>query len=328
MTSIAQTTAPTAQDSPEVTCHRVLAQPFVNQLDPRIEADCDSTAYYFGIDRPKDYEAARACAYMERNAALTKKSPDTDAESNMFYGPGVLSMVYANGEGTARNLDLARRFVCESRFATPSEMATRLRLLDRIAVTPTLSPHFDLCNTADPGPSEGWCASVQVRLNEAKRYAEMVKIFETLTPKGQDAFKALQAAESAFEQLRIVKEVDLTGTARAAFSLRDEDRLRTQYVSDLKLIAEPGFSQPVTLAVAQAALDKEYANVRANGPKIFANSTITVAGVEETQRAWVKLVAAWRNYVAVAYPGVSGDAVATQLTRERLHYMKLLSAFR
>jgi hypothetical protein len=324
------------QDAPPAACSAILARPFDGGLDPRVQPDCDSTAFYFGIGRDKDFAAARTCGFIERFNHV-------DKDGSMFTGPGILSMVFANGEGGPRDLDLARRFVCENKEAAPAEIETRLALLDKIAAAlqppppaqpgqfpppprPQPPPHFSLCATSSTGLSWGWCTTLQVRINDAKRYDEMVKIVDGLTPQGVEAFKKLQTAEGDFETVRSSKEVDLTGAARAAWTLQEQDRVRAQFVSDLKLFSTPGFSEPVTVAVVDGLVDKDYASVRLNGASLFRGTTITVAGVDETQRSWLKYRDAWRAYEGVVNPTVSGDAVATQIGRERLTQLhKLLN---
>jgi len=323
------------QEPPPAACAAILAKPFDGGLDPRIEPDCDSTAYYYGIGREKDYAMARSCALIER-------IDHVDKDGSLFTGAGILSMVFANGEGTPRDLDLARRFVCENKEAATAETEARLQLLDKIAAAlqppppplpgqfpppprPQPPPHFSLCATTSTGLSWGWCTALTVRQNDAKRYDEMVKIVNGLTPQGVEAFKTLQTAEGAFEAVRSDKEVDQTGAARGAWILQEQDRVRAQFVSDLKLFSTPDFSEPVTLAVVDAVLDKAYNNLRANGADVFRGTTITVAGVDETQIAWRKYRDAWRAYESVVNPKVSGDAVATQLSRERLTQIHKLS---
>ena len=311
-------------DAPEpqpAACAAALAKPFDGGLDPHVPPDCDSSAYYYGIGRDKDYVAARVCALIERYNKV-------DKDGSLFTGAGILSMVYANGEGTPRDIDLAKRFTCEIKEADFAETDARLKLLDKIAVATKDVPHFDLCKTASNGTSWGWCESIELRLHDAKRYDEMVKIVEGLTPQGVEAFKALQTAEGDFETLRSEKEIDLTGAARGAWTLQEQDRLRAQFVSDLKLFSTAGYSQPVTLATVEALINKDLASIRLNGPKNFQGTTITVAGVEETQRAWLKYRAAWLAYEGVVNPTVSSDAIATQISRERLtHLHKLNTTF-
>jgi hypothetical protein len=306
---------------PPAICSGPLARPFDGGLDPRIPLDCDSSAYYFGIGRDKDLVMAKSCALIERINHV-------DKDGSLFTGPGILSMVFANGDGTPRDIDLARRFVCENKEASAEEIEARLKQLDNIEKAPRDTPRFDLCKTAKTGITLGWCASIQLRVNDAKRYDTMVKIVDGETPQAIEAFKKLQAAESAFEEARASKEIDLTGTAEAALTIQEEDRLRAQFVADLKLFNTPTYSQPVTLAVVDSHIADEYAIVRAKGPVIFRGTTLSVSGVDETQALWLKYRDAWRAYEAIVNPTIPGDAIATQLSRERLYHMhKLATTF-
>jgi len=306
-------------EPPPAACLSILAKPFDGGLDPRIEPDCDATAYYFGIGRDKDYAAAKSCALIERINHVEAK------DGSPFPGAGILSMIYANGDGTPRDLDLARRFVCENKEASTAETEARLALLDKIAKTPQTAGRFSVCGVANSTLTLGWCASLQLRVADGIRYDEMVKIVDKLSPQGVEAFKKLQAAEGDFEAARAQKEVDLTGAARAVWVMQEQDRVRAQFVSDLKLFNTAGYAQPVTLTVVDAALNKDYANLRANGASLFRGTTLTVAGVEETQAAWLKYRDAWRAYEGVVNPTVSGDAVVTQIERERLTQLHKLS---
>jgi uncharacterized protein YecT (DUF1311 family) len=311
----------TSQESgpPPAACVAILAKPFDGGLDPRIEPDCDSTAFYYGLQRDRDYAAAKSCALIERINHVEAK------DGSPFPGAGILSMIYANDDGTPRDIDLAKRFVCENKEAATAETEARLALLDTIAKTPQTAGRYSLCTVANTTLTLGWCATLRLRVADSKRYDEMVAIVDKLPPAGVEAFKKLQAAEGDYEAARAQKEIDLTGAARAVWVLQEQDRIRAQFVSDLKLFSAAGYSQPVTFATVDALVNKDYASVRANGAKLFQGTTITVAGVEETQAAWLKYRDAWRAYEGVVNPTVSGDAVATQIDRERLTQLHKLN---
>jgi hypothetical protein len=305
--------------APAPSCSEVLAKPFDGGLDPRIQPDCDSSSFYFGISRDKDFVLARACAFIERFNHV-------DKDGSMFTGPGILSMVFANGEGTNRDLDLARRFTCENKEAAPQEIQARLELIEKIAVTPVNPPHFDLCATAKTATSWSWCTAVLVRQHDAKRYDQMVAIVEKLTPDGQEAFKKLQTAEGVYEAARAEGEIDQNGLANQAWILQEQDKLRATFVADLKLFNSPDFKQPVAYSVADSKVAEDYQKVRISAPKLFANTTITLAGVDKAQAAWMKYRDAWRAYEGVVNPQLSGDDVACQISRERIYQLhKLLT---
>lgn len=306
---------------PPPECSAILANHVDDNLDPRIEPDCDSTAYYYGIGRDKDYNLARACAYIERFKQV-------DKDGNLFTGPGILALIYANGDGVPADYELARHFVCEIKEASPSETLARLKDIDRMAQNPKNAGHFGLCATGVSGTTAGWCSSVDLRIHDTTRYNELVKLVDPLTPKQQDAFKVLQSAEQAFEESHVTKELDLTGTFSVSDTLKERDRIRNLFVADFTLFNKPDFSEPVTLGVADAHIDTEYAAIQKNGPRIFRNTTLTVEGVDDTQAIWLKYVAAWRAYEAAVNPTISLDAVATQLDRERLYTLhKLATTF-
>ena len=102
---------------------------------------------------------------------------------NMFYGPGVLSMLYANGEGVPRNYDLAIRLVCENPWAAPAELEGRVTHLKKMrdANTPD---HFDLCDDATSGLSEGACEAISAGKHDSEREQKLSAIEEHLTCRG------------------------------------------------------------------------------------------------------------------------------------------------
>ena len=316
LASAAQTDTPAVAPPPE--CGNALAKPFDGGLDPRIQPDCDSTAFYFGIGRTKDPVAARSCALIERIQHV-------DKDGSLFTGPGVLSAIYANGEGVPRDLDVARRFVCENKQASEAEILARLKVIDKIAANPQSPPKFDLCTTATTGQTYGWCAAVLLRVHDARRYDNLVAYVDKLTPAGQEAFKALQTSEGAFEAARLKNEVDQSGLTGWARQLQEEDKIRGQFVSDFTLFAKPDYAQPTTAATVDALVMKNYDLLAGpKGESTLRGTTITPAGVQETQAAWIKYRDQWRAFEAVVNPQLSGDAVVTQIERERLFHLRRL----
>src|SRR5260370_11534649 len=52
---------------------------------------CSSVNLYYGLDGPADLNKARLCAYVEMAGK--------QAHDEYFWGPAILTMVYANGKG-------------------------------------------------------------------------------------------------------------------------------------------------------------------------------------------------------------------------------------
>ena len=59
---------------------------------------------YYGNGVKTDYTVARKCAFNER----------ASGDESLFGGSRILMMIYANGYGVTKNLDLAIKFACES----------------------------------------------------------------------------------------------------------------------------------------------------------------------------------------------------------------------
>ncbi len=304
-------------------CDPVLAKPFTAPaLDLRLKPDCDSTASYFGIGRPLDYEAARRCAYVER-------ANPRPSIGDMFYGPGVLSMIYANGQGVAPDFALAMRFTCEDDWAAPAELEDRLGILKQDIATGKVHK-FDLCDTATSGLSEGFCADIDARLNQVHRQQKIQGIAGKLPPSAQPAFHALQAAEDAFDDLRSSHEVDLSGTGRAAFELEEQDKLRDQFLINLQRLTAPTYTSPVPLKTADANLNAAYQALKASMPpkeltgEFTTYGTLGFDGVQKTQRAWLTLRDAWVAFATALHGVATPDQVAAVITEQRAHQLKSL----
>ena len=280
-------------------------------------AHCDEQALYYGFGKPADYRATLACGWWQ----LAHPRPSV---GDPFYGAGVLSMLYANGQGAPRNLKLARRFVCANGWAAPAEIAGRLEHLAKIEAGAKAS--FDLCDDATSGLSQGACEQVQQRRQQSSDAAALAALRARLPEQAQAMFPELEAAEKQFEHARIANEIDLSGSGRAAFQLADEGRLRDQFLINLRRFTAGSASaaDKRERLKAGAALDGEFAAIE-NAPEArWRFGTVRPEGVRRSQAAWQRLFAVWMRFAPVAYPRLSPDAVATELLRLRTHQLKAL----
>ncbi|MDD3182991.1 MAG: hypothetical protein PHD48_09335, partial [Alphaproteobacteria bacterium] len=79
---------------------------------------CSSRNLYYGIKTPVDYKKARACAFVE-------------VQNEETVGAYVLMMVYANGYGVSKDLDLALKGACEG-GGDPAEIKRRVQHLTEL----------------------------------------------------------------------------------------------------------------------------------------------------------------------------------------------------
>ena len=293
-------------------------------LRPEQLRDCDEEALYYGIGRAADPAAALQCGYAQRAAGQ-------GSLASMFRGPGVLSMLYANGLGVPRDLDLARRFVCENPWAALPEIEGRLADLDgrRRQAQGLTAARFDLCDTGTSGLSAGTCAGREERLSSARRAHDLILLQKNWSPAARHAFAPLQSAYAAFVESRSGKEVDMSGTARNMFYFEDRGRQEEQLLINLRSFARNDFPQAgaADAAAANTEMADRLVQLRAAATDGAQFGTITIQGIEQTQAAWLQARQAWLDFAAVAWPKLSQDRVRWRLTRQRIGQLKGLERF-
>ena len=280
---------------------------------------CDETALYYGIGAKPDYAAALQCGWFHR-------AHEQRTLANMFYGPGVLTMLYANGKGVRRNYDLAIRFACEQGWASEAEMEYRIGHLQHLRDTKAESGTFDLCDDITSGLSQGICTSIQTRTADVSRSRKIDEIVDGLTVPAKGAFPPLQAAESAFEAARIEQEVDLSGTARGAFALEEEARLRDQFLVNLQRFGRGGIpsASDADLSLLEQKLNTIYKRIQNSPSSKWEFGTIKPEGIRDTERKWISLADAWIAFGRIAYPDLSATRIRAQLIRLRLQQLRSL----
>ena len=323
-TGMALAQSQTAEDMPQA-CVPFTTQPlepptFAHPIPEAELKKCDAAALYYGFDRPPDFTAALQCGYYQR------AHPDPGVD-DPFAGPGVLSMLYANGKGVTRNYDLALRFACENPWIDRAELYAGIERIRRWReIAPTKS-NFDLCDYGVSGLQQGACESVRQGFADAKRNKELQRIKAQWAASVQAAFKSLQNAETGFENTRAGNEVDLSGTGRVAFSLRERSRLRDQFLINLRRFARNDI--PRTSAAAAQDLDRKlnlaYQQIQHSPADAWQSGTIKPEGIRDTQRAWLKLRNAWVAFARLAYPTLDTTSLIAQLTRLRLHQLPSLA---
>lgn len=305
-------------------CKQAEAQPLTatepaTPLDNDQLTKCDESALYYGLGQKPDYAAALQCGWFER------AHPQHTA-ANMFYGPGILTMLYANGTGVSQNYDLAIRFACENEWAAKAEMAYRIGHLEYLRDTQAQNGAFDLCDDITSGLSGGSCARIHTRARDVERSRKIDHIVESLPASAQRAFPALQAAELAFEQARTEREIDLTGSARAAFQFEEEAKLRDQFLINLERFGRGDIAAAgaADVALLDRKLNEVYQRIQHSDISKWQYGTIKPEGIRDTERKWVLLLDAWSSFAPLAYPNLPETSIRAQLIRLRLHQLRSL----
>lgn len=286
---------------------------------------CSSRDLYYGVKVRQDYAAARKCAYIERNA---KDGGDFTFE---IAGPAVLMMLYANGDGVTKNLDLALKFACEAGGA-PAEIDARLAHIETLKRGPTgrglpgceredarRSPYcegvVDICDDITSGAMGGVCASLHSDIDEQKAAVEFSKITQAFTPAQATLFARLDVKADKYFDAHASNEIDMSGTARGEFYVEERDAMLKAFRGDVASF-EHG-KAPNETPASCAAADKKLNDVYAKTLKRTFYGTINKDGVRQTQRAWLPYRDAWVEFAASRYPNMSADSVRALLSRER-----------
>lgn len=284
------------------------------------DAGCGSGALYDGPDGTGgDPVAARHCAYRERATAEAGMISD----ETVFGGSGVLTMLYANGQGVPRDLDLARRFACEYGGA-PAELRGRLAHLQGIADGTETGP-LHVCDDITSGLMAGFCAGRAAGFARHARNRDWRTLQAGWTPAQREAWRALRAAADTYFGDAAREEVDLSGTARSAIATQAREDLETALLDDVRRF-EHG-QRPASVAgdleEEDRRLNATYRDVlaqlrteqRDDGIGLFG--TVTADGVRTTQRAWLRYREAWVRLAAARWPGTAADAWRAWLTQGR-----------
>lgn len=308
-----------AAPPPEAACNDWLQVP-VPAADTGHAADaCDAGLLYYGRDGSGgDRRAARHCAYLERGSG-----DGIIAHRTIFGGSGILMMLYANGEGVARDTALASRFACEYGGA-PAEIRGRLQHLQRIADRGDTAP-LDICDDITSGMMSGFCAYRDAEFAGVRRDREWARLQSDWTPAQLDAWQDLRRAADAYAHAVAGNEIDLGGTARGAFAVGAREALEIQLLEDVQRFerGDRPAQRAADLASADRSLNAVYRSVRARlqagvaAHQYALFGTITADGVRDSQRAWLRYREAWVAFAATRWGDTPADAWRAWLTGSR-----------
>jgi uncharacterized protein YecT (DUF1311 family) len=279
-------------------------------------ADCDTRSLHYGNDgkgRDRDDAAARHCAYRMR----------ASGDADVFGGSGILMMLYANSQGVERNIPLAKRFACEYGGA-PAEVEGRLDHLNAIANGSDKGP-LDICDDITSGLMMGFCAARDADFAKVVRSERWAALQAGWTPAQREAWATLRKAADAYFGSASGNEIDMSGTARGAFSVEAYEQLDIALLDDVERFekgARPD-EKAGDFATADKALNAAYRATRAtldagmDKDGFGEYGTIDADGVRETQRLWLPYRDAWAAFAATRYPDTPADAWRAWLSRTR-----------
>ncbi len=275
----------------------------------RALAGCDAEALYYGIGVARDPARARQCAFTQQ---------PTDQMLEPFAGRAMLMTIYANGEGAARDLDLAVRLACTIEGAEPAEYDRRVIHLANLRTRNWQGRNFSYCDDIDPGLGTGLCASHRAALARPQREAAQRTLIARWTPGQRQAYEPLRRAFEEFVAASASGDLARSGTSHVSLRNRLEQGLRDQFADMLQRL-ESGRAPSFTsgqLRTEDLQLNQAY-RARLADERQYDAPGITPDSIQNAQRAWLRFRDAFLAFAAVKYPQVPRDSLAAWITQNR-----------
>ncbi len=266
---------------------------------------CEATDLYYGLNQTSDYVTARQCAFATHNY-------------------GVLTMIYANAKAVDRNWDLAIRFACKAGFA-PAEIQGRVMHLVQLKNKNWQGADFDICDDITSGYMAGICAAQKQKLTQIKKQTQFANLSTSWNDTEKKALSMLQTSAQTFFKTRASNEIDLSGTARSALQIEEQESLENEFLSSLKSLQNghlPHYSSGQALKIDQQ-LNKVYNQIQNDSD--FSLGTVTPESIKKTQKEWLKYRDTWVDFGKIKYPQVDETSWKAWLSEKRLTMLQDLA---
>lgn len=272
-------------------------------------ANCSSQDLYFGFGQPPDPVKARKCAYVE----MEQGKDDLE-----IAGRAILTMVYANGKGADRNLDVALKFACEMP-GEGGDVAGNIYELDRMRRAPA-NARFSVCDHSAGPHLYKSCAILSDRFDQVERAQRISRITSSWSDKDKKAFASLEEAAENFFKARATSEIDL----RPTFEVQERAFMENGFITKLEQLQKGEFPKysSVDWRKAGSEMNSDYAQTQKDPDRRWG--TATVQGVKNTQQLWLKYRDQWVRFGRTKYPQVSADSWKTWITQERVAMLNSL----
>jgi uncharacterized protein YecT (DUF1311 family) len=239
---------------------------------------------------------------------------------------GVLAMLYANGLGVVRNLDVATLYACRAGGAY-REVQGRIEHLQALQTSPP-GTSYDQCDDITSGFMMGICASIGDQQADKIRNAYLARLRTQLPAPQVAAFDQLIAATNAFAKAR-GDETDVSGTARGMLVVQAEAREKEWLREHLYAFEKGTFkAAPQPLTLVDAELNRAYKALMSapatdqEQPDRLAGSTVTRSEVRAAQRLWLTYRDSWVRFAALRYPALPADTLTAILTDWRVKQLQ------
>lgn len=311
----------------------------------------------FGVPYSQGESWYRQCMRVEQRSApgLRQKIPTPNCRADQLYydkrgqpttsarewrqvhacalaqgDDAVLMMLYANGFGVPKDRDIAIHHACKLEFIAKAEMEARIAHLSEPQHQGAV---FDQCDDITSGHMGTVCAGIREGQAERSRKAGLADLARRLPPPARRAFTQLQAAAGRYAR---ASETDMQGTAAPGLAIAREGKRQAQFADTLARVRDRTLphASPRDLARVDRELNRVYRMLmsaepsQAGQPERIGSSTITRTEVREAERHWIAYRDAFLAFRAQLSSSASREALAAELTKQRLAELKRILAYR
>ncbi len=296
------------QDCKKVEIRDFPAKDLPSESDRAKLKNKESYKYYYGIGTEINYVKARQKAFME----IEKNSGESPID-----GYCVLMMLYANGFGVERNLDLSIRIACANVWSSPAEFKGRIQHLTDMK-TELSKGTFDICDDITSGLMDGICHGIRSEITDIQRKERIDSVILKWTTQEKQSYQELRNAADSFFELSNMYEVDMTGTSRNAMMLDHSDDLDEEFLDKIEKADNCSLNKYLRKDFNETdkKLNSVYSKIKDDTLAIYGS--VTKAGVRKTQRKWLLYRDAWAHFGTIKCPTSTEFWWKTMITKERI----------
>ena len=273
---------------------------------------CSSEALYFGIKVPRDPVKARKCAIIEAE----------DGKIRAYEGYGMLTMIYGNGVGVPRDVDLGLRLLCASE---PPSYPTTWLPVGRTAAKRSgrRAEYYDFCDGTASSADAYLCELHEAKIRRPKREARFAKLTADWSRADLTKLDRVREAHEAYIKSCYENENYQSGLLGPAEEENFSEKQRQHFV-ELLQTAEggmiPTFSRS-RLNGTEGRLEAKYAAIFHN-TDLIDDLPNKKAGLLAGRRAWLRYRDAFLDLASSRYPRVDRNSVTGWLTKERIDLLE------
>ncbi len=278
----------------------------------------DSYRYYYGIGKQKNYIEARYAALIE----LEKYG-----DNKVFGGSAILMMLYANGLGVTKNINLALNLAKYNVKGATAEIEGRIESLVKIKNSKQ-PKFFDLCDDITSGIMMGYCAIRDSDIENQNFDSTISRIVEKWDKEARIEFLYFRTKIMEYIDYKSETETDRTGSAATMVKIEERQRLRKFFFNAI-IFFESGKTLNNKDSDCTKA-EKELSNIYSKlikkskgGHSEFDIDTTIWFDIQSAQYKWFEYREVWTSFVISRYPKISKESVCDWITKERIKELKV-----